>query len=349
MWRAVGVLVVAALVLASSTAPTYLFYDEFDRLDLRVWKPKVTMDGGGNGEFEVYLNNRTNAYVRNSVLYIRPTLLSDALGEGNIEAGFTMDLWGEDVNVGCTSNWNGGCVKSSQSAGLILPPIQSASLRTIDSMSFRYGTMETRAKLPRGQWLWPAIWLLPKWGQYGGWPASGEIDIMEARGNLGVKEFGSTLHWGPMGGQDPWWKTHQDFQLPNGGSLADDFYVYGLSWNSTGIETYIYGDNLAKHTVLDVSFADIQSFWDLGGWESTYSNPWAGNEPWAPFDQEFYIILNVAVGGTGGYWSDGYDNKPWNNSDPLAMNAFWKARNEWYLTWNGEDAALQIDWIKVWQ
>ncbi len=61
--------------------------------------------------------------------------------------------------------------------------MQSAAVRTVESFAFTYGRVEVRAKLPRGDWLWPAIWLLPKWHQYGDWPTSGEIDIMESRGN----------------------------------------------------------------------------------------------------------------------------------------------------------------------
>lgn len=59
----------------------------------------------------------------------------------------------------------------------------SARLSTINSHSIKYGRVEVVAKLPRGDWLWPAIWMLPVNDVYGAWPASGEIDIMEARGN----------------------------------------------------------------------------------------------------------------------------------------------------------------------
>jgi beta-glucanase (GH16 family) len=73
---------------------------------------------------------------------------------------------------------------------------------------------KVKAKLPKGDWLWPAIWLLPYRNQYGMWPASGEIDIMESRGNTnypqsaegGVESFGSTLHWGVD------WTQVRDFQ-----------------------------------------------------------------------------------------------------------------------------------------
>jgi len=56
-------------------------------------------------------------------------------------------------------------------------------LRTAESFAFKYGRVEVKAKTPVGDWLWPAIWLLPKDQEYGQWPASGEIDIFESRGN----------------------------------------------------------------------------------------------------------------------------------------------------------------------
>ena len=62
--------------------------------------------------------------------------------------------------------------------------------------------------MPRGDWIWPAIWMLPKNAEYGNWPSSGEIDIVESRGNAncanGLNSFGSTLHWGPDWATDAW-------------------------------------------------------------------------------------------------------------------------------------------------
>lgn len=70
-----------------------------------------------------------------------------------------------------------GCERMAQgqSGGNYINPIQSAKLRTIDSVSLRYGKVEVRARLPVGDWLWPAIWMMPKYSAYGSWPASGEF------------------------------------------------------------------------------------------------------------------------------------------------------------------------------
>mmetsp|Transcript_9153 Transcript_9153/g.1364 ORF Transcript_9153/g.1364 Transcript_9153/m.1364 type:complete len:98 (+) Transcript_9153:370-663(+) len=96
----------------------------------------------------------------------------------------------------------------SGAGGNFLNPITSARLRS-QGFSFKYGRVEVNAKLPKGDWLWPAIWMLPTSNAYGGWPASGEIDIVESRGNVGYpaggpESIGSTLHFGPGWPFDPY-------------------------------------------------------------------------------------------------------------------------------------------------
>jgi beta-glucanase (GH16 family) len=113
-----------------------------------------------------------------------------------------LNLWGGSPADLCTGNADYGCERDAMSGGNVVNPIQSARLRTVNSFNFKYGTVEVRAKLPKGDWIWPAIWMLPTYQSYGGWPASGEIDIVESRGNQnyspgGVNQFGSTLHWAP--------------------------------------------------------------------------------------------------------------------------------------------------------
>lgn len=163
---------------------------------------RITAGGGGNWEFEYYTNNRSNSYTRDSILYIKPTLTADTIGEANLKSGYTLSLWGGSPADLCTSNMFYGCERQSGGGGNVLNPIQSARIRSVNSFSFKYGRLEVRAKLPSGDWMWPAIWLLPKYNQYGEWPSSGEIDIVESRGNSpsypsgGVNTFGSTLHWG---------------------------------------------------------------------------------------------------------------------------------------------------------
>ena len=77
------------------------------------------------------------------------------------------------------------------------------------------------------------------------------------------------------------------------------------------------------------------------------NNSWVGQPNNAPFNKDFHLILNLAVGGTSGYFPDGVGAKPWADADTHSINAFYNAKGAWYSTWTGEDAALQIDSIKV--
>jgi beta-glucanase (GH16 family) len=84
----------------------------------------------------------------------------------------------------------------------MIPPVRSARLTTKGKKSIRYGQVEVVAKMPKGDWLWPAIWMMPENSVYGDWPRSGEIDIAESRGNDakypggGRNVYYGTTHWG---------------------------------------------------------------------------------------------------------------------------------------------------------
>lgn len=340
------------LLISLKTSEVLVFSDEFDSFDTQRWKHEQTLGGGGNWEFQYYCNNRSNSFVKDGVLHLKPTLLSETIGEDKVRGGnYNMDIWGNDPASQCTGNAWYGCTRVS-GAPNYLNPIQSARIRTAESFSFKYGRLEVRAKLPKGDWLWPAIWLLPKNQQYGLWPASGEIDILESRGNLnypkeqggGVGSIGSTLHWGPDFFQNRFQMTHKQYDLPSG-TFNDDFHVFGLYWSEDKIYTYIDNDS---NRVLDVDISE--PFWDKGKFPTSTNNPWFNRSKSAPFDQEFYLIMNVAVGGTNdGYWPEGVAGKPWGNHANNAMNQFYDAKGQWYSTWQGESSAMQVDWIKVWQ
>ena len=149
----------------------------------------------------------------------------------------------------------------------------SARINTRDRFAFRYGRIEARIRLPGGQGLWPAFWLLPQDDAYGTWAASGEIDIMEAV-NLGVSgsnDVHGTLHYG---GEWPNNRFSGDTYTV-ASSATDEFHDYVIEWDAGQIRWYVDG----------VMYA-MQNSWSSSG----------GSFP-APFDQQFYILLNVAVGG----------------------------------------------------
>lgn len=130
-------------------------------------------------------------------------------------------------------------------------------------------------------------------------------------------------------------KTHEVYTYPDG-SLSDDFHVYGLYWDESILYTYFDDDS---NRVLEVDFSS-QSMWDLGEFPECYANPWEGESNAAPFNREFYLIMNVACGGTNGYFPDGVGGKPWTDADPHSVNAFYNAKDTWYSTWDGENSAL---------
>ena len=159
-----------------------IFYDNFTNFNMSTWEHELTMAGGGNWEFQWYVNNRSNSFVKDGKLHLKPTLTEDAIGDTTMRTG-TVDIWGMSPAELCTGNGFYGCMRSAAASGNYINPIRSARLRSVNSFSTKYGRVEINAKLPQGDWLWPAIWMLPKRNEYGPWPASGEIDIMESRGN----------------------------------------------------------------------------------------------------------------------------------------------------------------------
>ena len=169
----------------------------------------------------------------------------------------------------------------------------SARINTRDRFAFRYGRIEARIRLPGGQGLWPAFWLLPQDDQYGGWAASGEIDIMEAvnLGGAGGNTIHGTIHYGGS------WPNNQfsgeSYVVP--ANATAEFHTYAIEWDVNEIRWYVDG----------VLYSMRNSWFSTGG-----SFP-------APFDQHFYILLNVAVGGN---WPGNPDSS---TSFPVTMEVDW--------------------------
>lgn len=176
------------------------------------------------------------------------------------------------------------------------------------------------------------------------------MDLTNAAGELiGAQSVGCTLHWGPHWPHNAWYLTHGEVHLPEGESFADGYHKFAVEWTENGI-TFEIDDAL----VLDSRPPEGQSMYEWGGFAETnkgQDNPWAYGTRFAPFDQDFYILINVAVGGTNGYFSDDDTNhpnaKPWINNSPTGMKDFYDKKDEWYPTWDGEDSAMKINYIKV--
>jgi beta-glucanase (GH16 family) len=147
----------------------------------------------------------------------------------------------------------------------------STRMVTKNKADFLYGRFEIRAKLSNGKGLWPAIWMLPTDWVYGDWPNSGEVDIMEQVG------FDPTnIHISTHTGAFNWVKGNGVTTVTNVPTATTDFHVYRVDWTPYAIRGFIDGAQLFQFT-----------------------NDGAGPSHW-PFDQEFHILLNVAVGGDWG-------------------------------------------------
>ncbi|MEM7104832.1 MAG: family 16 glycosylhydrolase [Bacteroidota bacterium] len=146
----------------------------------------------------------------------------------------------------------------------------SARLITAGKKEFMFGRVDIRAKLPEGQGIWPALWMLGENFWDIGWPACGEIDIMELVGHEPNKVHG-TLHWGPEGNTTSI-QAGNSYTLPNG-RFSDMFHVFSLVWEFDNVKIYIDDILYMEATPATVS---PQNY---------------------PFNQPFFFIFNVAVGG----------------------------------------------------
>jgi len=223
--------------------------------------------------------------------------------------------------------------------------------------------------------------MLPVEDTYGPWPSSGEIDIMESRGNNrsyaqgGNNIISSALHWGPdvanvslfshsllLGTyrvfaanilifvffQDAWWRTNVKRESLHT-TYSAGFNTFGIEWSQKYLFTYV------NSRLLQVLYTNFdEPLWKRGNFPAANSNGTRLVDPWSkygrdstPFDQKFYLILNVAVGGTNGWFEDAQSGKPWLDSSVNAKKDFWNARNNWLPTW--KSPAMEVSKVAMWQ
>ncbi len=169
----------------------------------------------------------------------------------------------------------------------------SARITTRDKYSVTFGKIEARMKTPAITGMWPAFWMLPQPpnpsstnNEYGGWPASGELDIMEAKGRL-KNSIDTTLHFG-----GPDWNIHDMAGKSTplaGGSTTESWHTYATEWTSEYIAWIIDGKEVYR--------VNKDRYWSSAVPDHNTS---------APFDKPYYILLNLAVGGM----YDNYNEPP---------------------------------------
>jgi beta-glucanase (GH16 family) len=247
-------LLAAALVtafLVSTTGPTarkadaatgaQTWSDEFDGAagsapDSAKWTHETGGSGNGNHELEYYTDSTANASLD---------------GSGHLVITAKKNT---DTSLSC---WYGPCQYTS------------ARLNTAKSFTQAYGHFEARIKIPKGQGMWPAFWMLGNDIGSVGWPNNGELDVME---NIG-KEPGTvhgTIHGPGYSGANG---LGAPYTLPGGKAFADDFHTFAVDWSPTAITWSVDGTAYETRTPAD-----------------------AGGNKWV-FDHPFFLILNLAVGG----------------------------------------------------
>ncbi|MGC9667825.1 ricin-type beta-trefoil lectin domain protein [Planosporangium sp. 12N6] len=202
--------------------------------DASKWNLETGGSGWGNQELEYYTNSTRNAALD---------------GNGNLV------ITARKENPAGYSCWYGSCQYTS------------ARMTTANKFTQAYGRFEARIKIPRGQGLWPAFWMLGNNIGSVGWPNSGEIDIMENVGKEPNAVHGS-LHGPGYSGGNPLTGTYN-----LGRPFADDFHVFAVDWVPGAVTWSVDGVQYLRHTSAE-----------------TNGNPWV-------FDHPFFIIMNVAVGG----------------------------------------------------
>jgi beta-glucanase (GH16 family) len=225
---------------ASSSGPTTSFSDDFNgpagsAVDSAKWRYE-TGDNVANHEREYYTYGTDNAALD---------------GHGDLVITARKE---NPANYQC---WYGSCEYTS------------ARLYTAQTFTQKYGHFETRMKLPRGQGVWPAFWMLGNDFGTVGWPTCGEIDVMENIGSEPGTVHG-TLHGPGYSGSNG---LGAGYSLPAGQSFADAFHTFAVDWSPGSVSFSVDGHVYETRTPAD-----------------THGSKWV-------FDHPFYLILNLAIGG----------------------------------------------------
>lgn len=237
---ALCVLLFASVGPATAQERVLVWSDEFDgpaksSPNSTKWSFEIGGGGWGNNELEYYTSRFQNAVID---------------GEGRLAISALNEKYTGPDNV--TRNYT------------------SARLVTKGKFTQRFGRVEARIKLPFGQGIWPAFWMLGSDIDTAGWPNCGEIDIMEAIGREPSTNHGSLHGPGYSGGSS----LSGAYTLTGGQRFSDAFHVFAIEWESNAIRFYVDGNLYQTRTPANVP---------------------AGAR-WV-FDHSYFILLNVAVGG----------------------------------------------------
>ena len=233
-----------------------IWSDEFNgnELDSSKWDHQIglgteyTDTGWGNSEEQYYTDSTENSYVEGGKLTIK-AIKDEELGYTSARIRSTN---AETGKKGSTYNDSWALYNNA------------------------YGKIEAKIKLPAGKGIWPAFWMLPENSMYGTWAASGEIDIMEAKGRLPGEVVG-TIHYGGAWPNNT--STGKTYYFDD--STFEEYHIYGIEWDPDEIRWYVDGE----------LYSTLNNWYAEAGEEGNFPYP-------APFDEEFHLLFNMAVGGT---------------------------------------------------
>lgn len=267
----------ASVKCATKEGWELIWWDEFDGTEINKtkWSHEVNCWGGGNNELQCYTARPQNSRVENGNLVIQA-----------LQERYTGSRDGCTMNQGCTDTKD----------------YTSARLRTINdpSGSWKYGRWEVRAILPNGKHLWPALWMLPTDYSYGLWAASGEMDIMEYRGQE-TNKVSSAMHYGGVYPRNTYVTTGP---LTFTTDFSADYHLFAFEWEENEMRYYV--DNTLTWKV------DLNKRWCSG---SASDCPYTANKQ--PWDKRFHFLINLAIGGAffNGYGSlSAAEARQWKNS-----------------------------------
>lgn len=235
---------------------------EATELDPSKWAYEIDCWGGGNNEQQCYTKSSETLRVKGGKLQISPVFHPEG-------------YQGVPVSQGCTNDRDNSCTWKR--------PTTSARIRTKGLRAWKYGIFEFKIRTPPGDFLWPAIWMMPENNKYGDlWASSGEIDIFEYR-SQSPKETEHTLHY------MPW--PYNDFKgsgiVTHDFDWSEKFHIIKFEWTHEEMK-WIVNDH-------PVHVQNLNRSWYTGIGDNPYNKSGDGN--YAPFDAAFHLIINVAVGG----------------------------------------------------
>jgi beta-glucanase (GH16 family)/fibronectin type 3 domain-containing protein len=244
-------------------------------------------------EFQVIVSNSVYAVTsRTLTLSVAPNTggwvvdWSDEFNESNIDlTKWTFDIgnnggWGNAEQEYYTSSTSNAYV----AGGLLHIAVQqqsydgynytSARMKSLGLFSQTYGLIEWRASLPQGLGFWPALWMMGTNFPTAGWPECGEIDVMESQGSW-ANQVQGTIHWADVNGDQQY--STLLYSLPTEGDSTTNFHTYAVEWTTNALTWLVDGQA-------------VQTWTDWGATSGPYAYP-------APFNQPFFLLMNVAVGG----------------------------------------------------